>query len=84
MALPAAMRIAAVMNATLRRFGENLKMIRVGQGQSQESLAHASGIAVSYLSQIENGSRNPSLLVIVALAKALNVSTRDLLGDLDP
>ncbi len=78
------MRIAAVMVATLRRFGENLKKIRIGHGQSQESLAHASGISVSYLSQIENGSRNPSLLIIVALAKALNVSPCDILGDLEP
>lgn len=40
----------------------------------QEELAHAAGIHVTYLSGIENGKRNPGLLVIGRLARALKVT----------
>lgn len=44
----------------------------------QEDLAHRADIHVTYLSGIENGKRNPGLLVIGRLARALNVTIHEL------
>jgi transcriptional regulator with XRE-family HTH domain len=44
----------------------------------QEDLAHRANIHVTYLSGIENGKRNPGLLVIGRLARALNVTIPEL------
>ncbi len=60
------------------RLGLNLQNIRRDQGLSQEELAARSSIHQSYLSDIERGRRNPSLLVLDRIAKALNVEIEDL------
>jgi transcriptional regulator with XRE-family HTH domain len=44
----------------------------------QEELAHAAGIHVTYLSGIENGKRNPGLLIIGRLGRALKVPIAEL------
>ena len=44
----------------------------------QEELAHAAGIHVTYLSGIENGKRNPGLLIVGRLARALMVPVGEL------
>ena len=41
---------------------------------SQENLAHNAGIHRTYFSDIERGKRNPSLLSMVNLARALGVT----------
>jgi transcriptional regulator with XRE-family HTH domain len=43
-------------------------------------LAKASGIAQSYLSEIENGRKRGSVRALAALAKALRVDIEDLLA----
>lgn len=48
-------------------------MLREKDGHSLTSLAKASGIALGYLSDLENGKRPPNPRVIVKLARALNV-----------
>jgi len=45
---------------------------------SQEDLAFAAHIDRTYASQVERGVCNPSLEVLLALAKALNVKIIDL------
>lgn len=40
---------------------------------SQEALSHRAGLAPSFLSQIENGKRSPTITTLAALAGALNV-----------
>jgi len=72
------------MNATtsmppLVIFGRRLAELRKAQGMSQEQLALVSGIARSYVSGVERGQRNISLLNILRLAQALNVSPSMLL-----
>lgn len=50
----------------------------MGKKLSQESLAVDAGIDVSYLSQIENGSENPSIGLVERLADALGAKFTDL------
>lgn len=53
--------------------GTNVRRLRRDAGLSQEELAHRSSIDRTYLSDIERGLRNPTLLVICDLATALQV-----------
>jgi transcriptional regulator with XRE-family HTH domain len=61
------------------RFGERLRGIRRKKGISQEALAHLSGLHRTYVSGVERGERNISLLNIERLAVALGVSMSDLM-----
>ena len=47
-------------------------------GISQEELAHRSGLHRTYVSDLERGSRNPSIDSIEKLARALQVSVSKL------
>lgn len=54
-------------------FGLKLKALRQQQGMNYQALSEATGIAVSYLHDIENGKKYPKADKIIILAKALNV-----------
>lgn len=56
-----------------RQIGSRVRELRNIRQLSQEELAHRAAIHVTYLSGLENGKRNPSLLVLARLADALNV-----------
>ena len=53
--------------------GANIRKVRTARAISQEALAHDAGIAPSFLSQIENGKRSPTVTTLAALAQALGV-----------
>jgi transcriptional regulator with XRE-family HTH domain len=59
--------------------GEKVRALRRSAGLSQESLAQRCGIFRTYLSRIESGAANPSLVVLVTLAAALEVEPHVLL-----
>lgn len=59
--------------------GDKIRTLRKDAGLSQEVLAERCGIFRTYLSRIESGAANPSLVVLVTLAKALNVEPHVLL-----
>jgi len=59
--------------------GSNIRQLRNARELSLEQLAGDADVHFTYLSGIENGKRNPSLLVIVRIAKALSVAPADLL-----
>lgn len=59
--------------------GSNMARIRKEKGFTQEQLAERSGLTQQYISGIENGQRNPTIVVIHDLAVALGVSHLDLL-----
>jgi transcriptional regulator with XRE-family HTH domain len=63
----------------LQRFGEHVKAFRLGLHLSQEQLASRCELDRTYISGIERGKRNLSLLNIVKLASALKVPTSDLM-----
>ena len=60
-------------------FGKRLTQLRKQLGFSQEALALESGIARSYLSGVERGQRNISLVNICRLAETLKVQPATLL-----
>jgi transcriptional regulator with XRE-family HTH domain len=64
---------------TLKRFGEKVREQRIKRGLSQEELAELSGLHRTYISSLELGKRNVSLINIYALAKALDVTPDKLL-----
>jgi len=61
------------------KLGKNLKRIRVEKGMSQGDIVRALGVSRSFVSNIENGKTNPTLSTISKLAKALGVSSDELL-----
>lgn len=60
----------------LRAFGEGVRQVRREKGVSQETLAFSSGLDRTFVSAVERGTRNPSLLSLYALADALDVDVR--------
>ncbi|MER7129618.1 helix-turn-helix transcriptional regulator [Streptosporangium saharense] len=59
-------------------FGERLYGLRTSAGLSQEELAHAAGVSVRALSDLERGrSRGPQRRTVQALAAALGLDTAD-------
>jgi transcriptional regulator with XRE-family HTH domain len=60
------------------RFGFAVKDRREALGLTQEEFAERAGIHRTYLSDIERGSRNVSLLNIERLASALSLKVSDL------
>lgn len=63
----------------LSLFGGHVKRIRITKGYSQEQLAAFAELDRTYISGIERGKRNVSLLNLVKLAKALDIPTKQLL-----
>lgn len=63
----------------LFQFGRRLVALRQERGWSQEKLALESGIARSYLSEVERGIRNIALLNICRLAETLGLEPAELL-----
>lgn len=59
-------------------FGKRVREVRTKEGLSQEKLGFESGLDRTYISGIERGERNPSLINIGKIAKALKVSLEKL------
>lgn len=59
--------------------GQNVKRIRQEKGLTQEQFSLASGFSQQYISGLETGHRNPTVVTVYELAKALGVSHLDLL-----
>lgn len=65
----------------LTEFGARVKRARLAMGLSQEGLAFDSGLDRTYISSVERGKRNVSLINIRKLANALGIKASDLLED---
>lgn len=57
----------------LQEVGDRLRAVRKEIGLSQEALAHLSGLHRTYVSSIERGERNLSILNLLTLATVLEV-----------
>ena len=67
------------MKSPLLQFGQRVKRFRTAQRISQEDLAELADLHRNYVSQIECGRRNLSLLNILKLARALKVPASKLI-----
>ena len=54
-------------------FARNVRRVRKQKGMTQEELAFSAKIDLTYVGGIERSKRNPSLLVMGRIAKALSV-----------
>lgn len=61
-----------------KKFGEKVKFLRKEKNLSQEELAHIATIDRTYISDIEKGERNVSLMVIEKLSIALEMEIYEL------
>ena len=59
--------------------GKNIRRLRLQKGMTQEELAFEAEIDLTYVGGIERGRRNPSLMVLVRIAKTLGVALPKLL-----
>ena len=61
------------------QFGKKLREVRLKKKLSQGDVARTLDVHRSYISGLERGRRNPSLVTVQKVAKALGVSPKDLI-----
>ena len=61
------------------KLGQNIKKIRTKKKMSQGDIARALGVDRGYISNIENGKKNPTLTTLQKIANALGVGVDGLL-----
>lgn len=66
-----------------RLVGENVRRIRQDRGLTQEQFADLSGFSQQYLSGLERGRRNPTVVTLFELASALKAQPVELLAPID-
>ncbi len=64
-------------------FGEVIRGLRKEIGRSQEDIAFDSALDRSFISQLETGRQQPSLITIFQLAKALGVSPSQIVSSVE-
>src|SRR5262245_52348456 len=73
------MKEAEPAEAITRHLGGRVKQLRAERGWSLESLAKASGVSRSMLSQIERENANPTLAVTLRIARSFGLGLGELL-----
>ena len=73
----------AKRNVALTRFGENVRALREKRDLTQERVSELSELDQTYISGIENGSRNPTIRSVARIAKALKTTVADLCEGID-
>jgi transcriptional regulator with XRE-family HTH domain len=63
--------------------GDNVCRIRKEKGLTQEKLSELSGLSQQYISDLERGKRNPTIVTLYELAQALGVGHLKLVTPLD-
>ncbi|ODT62238.1 helix-turn-helix domain-containing protein [Phenylobacterium sp.] len=59
--------------------GENVRKYRLAKGLTQEEMSALSGFGQNYLSDLERGRRNPTVVTLWELSQALGVTPADLI-----
>lgn len=67
----------------VQAFGRNVRKARKAKDLTQEDLAGLTGLKRGYISDMERGTRNPTLTAVERLSLALDVLPSDLV-QLDP
>ena len=63
------------------KIGLRIKELRIELSYSQQELSYRSDIDRTYITQVENGKRNISIINIEKVAKALGVSMKELFNN---
>lgn len=63
-----------------RAFGRAVRDLRQAKGVAQEALALVAGIDRGFMGHLERGTRQPSLNVMLKIARALECSPTTLMG----
>ena len=63
--------------------GQNVRRIRIEKGMTQERFSELSGFSQQYISGLEKGRRNPTVVTLFELATALGVGHMDLVRPID-
>jgi transcriptional regulator with XRE-family HTH domain len=66
-----------------RAFGKVLREYRTARRTTQDSLASAAGLDRTYISMLELGQRNPTLVTMLALCGALQITFTELATKVD-
>jgi transcriptional regulator with XRE-family HTH domain len=67
-----------------RMIGRNVQRLRIAAGLSQAGLAERMGVDRAYISGLELGQRNPTIVTLWHIAKALGVKLRQFFEDERP
>ena len=67
-----------------QRLGQNLRRLRLAKDLGQEKFALEYGFDRTYISGIERGVRNPTIVIVQKLADALGVPIETLFSDIGP
>ena len=62
-------------------FGKRVRELRLKAGWTQEQLAEAAGITTTYTSDLERGTKVPSLTIVLRISRAFRVSVAELLRE---
>ena len=62
----------------LTALGRRVRALRETQGLTEEQLGEIADLDQTYISDIERGERNPSVLIVGQLAKAFRLSLAEL------
>ncbi len=65
------------------KFNERLKKLREGRGLTQVQLSELTGISARMIQKYESGNARPRLDAAEKIAKALNITADQLLGNAD-
>jgi transcriptional regulator with XRE-family HTH domain len=73
------------MSEDVRRMvGRNVRRLRIAAGLSQAELAERMGVDRAYVSGLELGQRNPTIVTLWHVAKALEVNVRPFFDEEKP
>jgi transcriptional regulator with XRE-family HTH domain len=64
--------------------GTNFARLRKQRGLTQEQVEERSGFSQWYISSLERGRRNPTIISLYELANALGVCVADLISEEEP
>lgn len=70
-----------IMSESLKKLGRRVRHFRTERGLSQEKVAEQSGISSKYMSDLERGEANVSILVLERVAANLGTTPIDLLDN---
>jgi XRE family aerobic/anaerobic benzoate catabolism transcriptional regulator len=68
-------------NPLLTAFGDRLRTLRARRGLTRKAVAQAADVSERYLANLEHGTGNASYLILVQIARALQCSVAEVIGD---